>query len=114
MRDVAPDPMPDLFKFMIRRLIEWSVLPTSCIPDSCIVNIYESGDCIPPHIDSHDFLRPFCTVSLLSECSILFGTSPKVLGPGELAGSLSMPLPVGYVLLFHFIVILYMLKKLHQ
>lgn len=102
MRNVAADPMPDLFKVMIKRLLKWDVLPMSCIPDSCIVNIYEQGDCIPPHIDSHDFVRPFCTVSFLSECNILFGTGLKVLGPGEFAGSFSIQLPVGYVLLFHF------------
>ena len=43
-------------------------------PDSAIVNIYEVDDCIPPHIDHHDFLRPFCTISLLSEEDIMFGS----------------------------------------
>lgn len=42
-------------------------------PDSAIVNIYEVDDCIPPHIDHHDFSRPFCTISLLSEEEIMFG-----------------------------------------
>ncbi|GAA0151675.1 hypothetical protein LIER_44101 [Lithospermum erythrorhizon] len=37
-----------------------------------IVNIYDEGDCIPPHIDNHEFVRPFCTVSFLSECNIVF------------------------------------------
>ena len=36
-------------------------------PDSCIVNLYQEGDCIPPHVDHHDFARPFVTLSLLSE-----------------------------------------------
>lgn len=43
-------------------------------PDSAIVNIYEVDDCIPPHIDHHDFSRPFCTISLLSEEEIMFGS----------------------------------------
>ncbi len=43
-------------------------------PDSAIVNIYEVDDCIPPHIDHHDFSRPFCTISLLSEECIMFGS----------------------------------------
>ena len=43
-------------------------------PDSAIVNIYEVDDCIPPHIDHHDFSRPFCTISLLSEEKIMFGS----------------------------------------
>lgn len=92
------DPMPSIFKVIIKRLVGWHVLPPTCVPDSCIVNIYEEDDCIPPHIDNHDFLRPFCTVSFLSECNILFGSNLKVLGPGEFSGSYSIPLPVGSVL----------------
>uniref|UniRef100_A0A0D9WLK4 Fe2OG dioxygenase domain-containing protein n=1 Tax=Leersia perrieri TaxID=77586 RepID=A0A0D9WLK4_9ORYZ len=101
MQTIASDPMPSLFKVMIKRLVRWHVLPSTCIPDSCIVNIYDPGDCIPPHIDSHDFVRPFCTVSFLSECNILFGSSLKVAGPGEFTGSLEIPLPVGSVLILN-------------
>ncbi|KAK3184837.1 hypothetical protein Dsin_032123 [Dipteronia sinensis] len=59
------------------------------------------GDCIPPHIDHHDFLRPFCTVSFLTECNILFGSNLKVLSPGEFSGPVSIPLPVGSVLILN-------------
>ncbi|GAB2279441.1 RNA demethylase alkbh9b [Dionaea muscipula] len=95
------DPLPPLFKVIIKRLIRWHVLPPSCVPDSCIVNIYEEGDCIPPHIDNHDFVRPFCTISFLSECVILFGTDLKALGPGDFSGAVSIPLPVGSVLVLN-------------
>ncbi|KAJ4837645.1 hypothetical protein Tsubulata_032328 [Turnera subulata] len=95
------DPLPSLFKVMIRRLIQWHVLPPTCVPDSCIVNIYEEGDCIPPHIDNHDFVRPFCTVSFLSECNILFGTNLKPVNAGEFEGSYSIPLPLGSVLVLN-------------
>lgn len=98
-RDEEVDPLPPLFKQMIKRMVRWQVLPSSCIPDSCIVNIYNAGDCIPPHIDHHDFLRPFCTVSFLSECNILFGTSLKVVDEGVFDGPVSVPLPVGSVLI---------------
>lgn len=89
------DPLPSLFKVIIKRLIRWHVLPPSCVPDSCIVNIYEEGDCIPPHIDNHDFVRPFCTISFLSECNIVFGRDLKIEGPGEFSGCIAIPLPVG-------------------
>lgn len=90
------DPLPHLFKVIITRLVKWHVLPPTCVPDCCVVNIYDEGDCIPPHIDNHDFLRPFCTVSFLSECNILFGTNLKVEETGEYSGGLySLPLPVG-------------------
>ncbi|XXG66122.1 hypothetical protein AAC387_Pa05g3665 [Persea americana] len=101
LRNEVVDPIPRLFKGIIRRLVGWHVLPPSCIPDSCIVNIYEEGDCIPPHIDSHDFVRPFCTVSFLSECKIVFGSNLKILGPGEFSGSYSIPLPVGSALVLN-------------
>ncbi|KAK4480473.1 hypothetical protein RD792_013547, partial [Penstemon davidsonii] len=95
------DPLPNLFKVMIKRLVRWHVVPPSCVPDSCIVNIYDEGDCIPPHIDNHDFVRPFCTVSFLSQCEIVFGSNLKIIGPGEFAGSFAIPLPVGSVLVIN-------------
>ncbi|KAK9165205.1 hypothetical protein Scep_000396 [Stephania cephalantha] len=101
LRDEYVDPIPHLFKVIIRRLVGWHVLPPSCVPDSCIVNIYEEGDCIPPHIDNHDFVRPFCTVSFLSECNILFGSNLKIVGPGEFSGAAEIPLPVGSVLVLN-------------
>ncbi|KAJ9703697.1 hypothetical protein PVL29_005125 [Vitis rotundifolia] len=101
LQNEVVDPIPPLFKVIIRRLVRWHVLPPSCVPDSCIVNIYEEGDCIPPHIDNHDFVRPFCTVSFLSECNIVFGTNLKILGAGEFAGPFPIPLPVGSVLVLN-------------
>jgi hypothetical protein len=53
-------------------------------------------DCIPPHIDHHDFSRPFCTISLLSEQPILFGQRLFPQGPGQFGGShIAVPLPPG-------------------
>ena len=101
VRDEEVDPLPPLFKKMIKRMVRWHVLPTSCVPDSCIVNIYDEGDCIPPHIDHHDFVRPFCTVSFLAECKILFGTTLKIINPGEFSGPFSLPLPLGSVLILN-------------
>ncbi|PON39183.1 Alpha-ketoglutarate-dependent dioxygenase AlkB-like [Parasponia andersonii] len=95
------DPLPHLFKVIIRRLVRWHVLPPTCVPDSCIVNIYEEGDCIPPHIDNHDFVRPFCTVSFLSECNMVFGSNLRVVGAGDFEGSYEIPLPVGSVLVLN-------------
>ncbi|KAL9258298.1 RNA demethylase ALKBH9B-like protein [Drosera capensis] len=73
------DPLPPLFKLIIKRLVRWCVLPPSCMPDSCIVNIYDEGNCIPPHIDNHDFVRPFCTISFLGECNMVFGRELKTI-----------------------------------
>ena len=95
IRDEEVDEIPEQLRMVIKRLVRWRVLPSSCIPDSCIVNIYDEGDCIPPHIDHHDFLRPFCTLSLVSECNIVFGSNLKIVGPGDFQGSISIPLPTG-------------------
>ncbi|OAY76360.1 RNA demethylase ALKBH5 [Ananas comosus] len=96
MRDEEVDPMPPILKTMIKRMVAWHVLPPTCVPNSCIINIYDEDDCIPPHIDHHDFVRPFCTVSLLSQCNILFGTYIKVVSP-ECLQPYFHSLPVGYV-----------------
>ncbi|KAG0500625.1 hypothetical protein HPP92_000697 [Vanilla planifolia] len=101
IRDEEVDPIPPLLKQMIKRLVAWHVLPPTCIPNSCIVNIYDKDDCIPPHIDHHDFVRPFCTVSFLSECDIVFGAELKIIGPGEFSGSATIRLPLGSVLVLN-------------
>lgn len=99
IRDEDVDPIPPLLKSMIKRMVTWHVLPPTCIPNSCIINIYDRDDCIPPHVDHHDFVRPFCTVSFVTECNILFGAELKVLGPGEFSGSTAISLPLGSVLI---------------
>ncbi|KAK8952955.1 hypothetical protein KSP40_PGU001982 [Platanthera guangdongensis] len=95
------DPMPNLFKTMIKRLISWHVMPASCVPDSCRVNIYGPGDFEPRNIDSNDFVRPFCTVSFLNEGSINFGSNPKDNDAVEFTGSTAILLPVGSALVFN-------------
>ncbi|XP_059654533.1 RNA demethylase ALKBH9B-like [Cornus florida] len=100
MRNEIMDPLPHLFKVIIRRLIRWHVLPPCCVPDNCIVNIYDEGDCIPPHIDNHQFVRPFCTVSFLSQCNIIFGTNLEVVGAGEFTGPSEIPLLLGISITF--------------
>ncbi|XP_020584822.1 RNA demethylase ALKBH5-like [Phalaenopsis equestris] len=90
--------IPTIIKRMIQKMVLWHVLSANCVPNSCIINIYEKGDCIPPHIDHHDFLRPSSTISFISECNILFGSDLQTIGPGEFRGSAEIPLPLGSVL----------------
>ncbi|XP_020596399.1 RNA demethylase ALKBH5-like [Phalaenopsis equestris] len=80
-------------------MVPWGIISADCIPNSCIINIYEEGDCIPPHIDHRDFVRLFCTVSLISESSILFGTDIEIIGPDEFRGFVEISLPRGSVLI---------------
>ncbi|KAI3669142.1 hypothetical protein L6452_40366 [Arctium lappa] len=99
LRNEYVDPLPPIFTQMIKRMVRWHVLPPTCVPNNCIVNIYDEEDCIPPHIDHHDLLRPFCTISFLTECNILFGSNLKIVGPGEFAGPVFIPLPTGSMLI---------------
>lgn len=57
--------------------------------------LWFAGDCIPPHIDHHDFVRPFVTVSLQSEQEILFSEKIVALDAGVFSGKFKMPLPPG-------------------
>ncbi|GMH22305.1 hypothetical protein Nepgr_024148 [Nepenthes gracilis] len=57
------DPLPSMFKQIIKRMVRWHILPPSCVPNSCIVNIYDEGDCIPPTLTTMTSFRPFCAVS---------------------------------------------------
>ncbi|XP_020597626.1 uncharacterized protein LOC110037339 [Phalaenopsis equestris] len=80
-------------------MVKWNILPATCITNSCIINICNEGDCIPPHIDHHDFVTPFYTFSFLSKSNILFEKVIAIVSPGEFRGSVEIPLPVGSVLI---------------
>ena len=67
MSDEAVELLPPILEDLVDRLVASGVLPAARRPDSAIVNVYSEGDCIPPHIDHHDFVRPFCTISMLSK-----------------------------------------------
>ena len=73
----------------------WGVLPKNKEPDTAIINVYDVEDCIPPHIDHHDFDRPFCTISLLSQQNIMFGNRIISRGPADFQADYEMPLPTG-------------------
>ena len=45
--------LPPLLQDVISRCVVRGIFEPKTRPDSCIINFYEVGDCIPPHIDSH-------------------------------------------------------------
>ena len=90
--------LPRLLAQVVDRMVGRGIFSQRTRPDTCIVNFYSEGDCIPPHIDHHDFTRPFVTLSLVSEQSILFGTDIKIVDQGEFDAPFALPLPVGSVL----------------
>eukprot|EP00210_Caulerpa_lentillifera_P007696 g7347.t1 len=99
--DEVVEDMPSVLCAIAERLVRWNVVPLSRRPDSAIVNIYNEGDCIPPHIDHGHFLRPFVTISLLSEAPISFGLNIKPLGPGEFKAPCRISLPPGSCLVLN-------------
>ncbi|XP_043717821.1 RNA demethylase ALKBH9B-like [Telopea speciosissima] len=101
IQDEEVDSMPSMFKTMIKNLLRWDVLQQTCIPNNCIPNMYDEGDCIPPHIDHHDFLRPFYIVSFLIKYNILFGSNLKIKGLGVFSSPVVIPLLVGSILILN-------------
>ncbi|KAL3142111.1 hypothetical protein ABBQ32_004729 [Trebouxia sp. C0010 RCD-2024] len=87
--------MPPVLVSLCKRLIRWGILPKNKEPDTAIINVYDVDDCIPPHIDHHDFDRPFCTLSLLSQQNIMFGSRIMSRGPGDFVADYHMALPTG-------------------
>lgn len=90
--------MPHFFEQIIDRMISRGIFNAQTRPDTCIVNFYSEGDCIPPHIDHHDFTRPFVTLSLLTEQKILFGANIAIVDEGQFSAPFEQQLPVGSVL----------------
>ena len=90
--------MPPFLEDITDRMVARGIFTNATRPNTCIINFYSEGDCIPPHIDHLDFTRPFVTLSLLSEQAILFGATIKIVDEGEFAAPFSCQLPVGSVL----------------
>ena len=85
--------LPPFLEDLLDRMVARGIFTPRTRPDSCIINFYSEGDCIPPHIDHLDFTRPFVTLSLLSEQSILFGANIEIVSEGELPHSIIALMP---------------------
>lgn len=76
-RGMVP-PFPSILNRLTEHLVSKGFLPASVRPDSCIINRYMPGDCIPPHVDHESYARPISTLSLLGDESMLIGTRFRV------------------------------------
>lgn len=72
-RGLVP-PFPPILERLVDELLSNNYLPPDVRPDSCIINRYDVGDCIPPHVDHASYARPISTLSLLGEEPMLVGT----------------------------------------
>ena len=73
-RGLVP-PFPPILERLVANLEKRGFIEASLRPDSCIINSYAPGDCIPPHTDHAAYARPILTLSLLGEEPILVGRS---------------------------------------
>ncbi|KAL7531196.1 hypothetical protein ACHAXR_003890, partial [Thalassiosira sp. AJA248-18] len=95
-RGLVP-PFPPILERLVDHLVSNNYLPADVRPDSCIINRYDTGDCIPPHVDHASYYRPISTLSLLGEEPMLVGTKFRTVGscrwvPVPTCGK-SIPLP---------------------
>ncbi|KAL3809769.1 hypothetical protein ACHAXA_011212 [Cyclostephanos tholiformis] len=72
-RGLVP-PFPAILERLVDHLVAKNYLPSGVRPDSCIINRYDRGDCIPPHVDHSSYYRPISTLSLLGEEPMLVGS----------------------------------------
>lgn len=72
-RGLVP-PFPPIIEKLVHHLVSNHYLPSDVMPDSCIINKYGQGDCIPPHVDHPSYYRPISTLSLLGEEPMLVGS----------------------------------------
>jgi hypothetical protein len=59
---------------LVNELVTKGYIDNNIRPDSCIINQYGVGDCIPPHVDHESYVRPIVTLSLLGQEDMLVGT----------------------------------------
>jgi alkylated DNA repair protein alkB family protein 5 len=72
-RGLVP-PFPPILERLVDHMMTHNYLPENVRPDSCIINQYDTGDCIPPHVDHSSYYRPISTLSLLGKEPMLVGT----------------------------------------
>jgi len=65
--------MPEVLLQLANKLVTEGIIQPSQRPNTAVVSCYEEGECLPPHVDSKDFTRPICTLSLLSSADMCFG-----------------------------------------
>lgn len=79
-RGLVP-PFPPILERLVDHLVNNNYLPSDIRPDSCIINRYHKGSCIPPHVDHSSYYRPISTLSLLGEEPMLVGTRFRTVRP---------------------------------
>lgn len=96
-KDVV-EPIPTILEDIIDRMLRWNLISRNRRPDSCIINFFNEGDYSQPHMHPYHFERPFYNLSLLSECTMVFGRVISMEHPGDYSGSFKHSLVAGSLL----------------
>ncbi|KAK3276463.1 hypothetical protein CYMTET_15462 [Cymbomonas tetramitiformis] len=83
--------MPEVLEALVERLVRWKLLPRERWPDSAVISMYSADDCMLPCVDHDDYERPVCTLSLLSEASMVF----SAVGTRGQEDGMTVALPAG-------------------
>lgn len=67
------EPMPEELNKFVTKLINEGILTQKQRPNTAVVCVMEEGDGMLPRVDSKEFARPLCTLSLQSDGDMLFG-----------------------------------------
>lgn len=92
-RGLVP-PFPPILERLVDHLVTNNYLPSETRPDSCIINRYDKGDCIPPHVDHSSYYRPISTLSLLGEEPMLVGSRFRTVRPCTWAPTCGKTIPL--------------------
>ncbi|XP_031496079.1 RNA demethylase ALKBH10B-like [Nymphaea colorata] len=89
------EPIPTAFEAAIDRLVHWHLIPESRKPNCCIINFFDEGECSQPYLRPPHIEHPISTLSLSSDCKMVFGRIFMSDRHGNYKGSLELPLNEG-------------------
>lgn len=92
-------PIPNFLQAIISWLTRCGILSMSRRPDSCLISIFDKGDFEPPNTDQCAWEKPLCVLSLMGDCTMVFGHSISTDQQGSCKGPFQVALPAGSVLL---------------
>lgn len=91
--------IPKFLQAIIKWLTWCGILSPKRRPDSCLISIFDEGNFEPPNTDQGAWEKPLCVISLMGDCTMVFGHSITTDQHGSCKGPFQVALPAGSVLL---------------
>ncbi|XP_006850838.2 uncharacterized protein LOC18440637 isoform X1 [Amborella trichopoda] len=89
------EPIPASLHAVIDHLVQWNLIPETARPNCCVINYFNEGDFSQPYLKPPHFDLPISTLSLSSECKMVFGPVLANDQHGNYNGSLMLSLKEG-------------------